>query len=174
MIALSVKGATQKLGATQTNQLINLQDFFASSVLPELQAAAAGGGGTSQPILLADSVKFVTTFRNQLPREMYETVLPLLLSLLTHRAPVVHTYAANAIERMLAVREPGSNALRFGAAQLAPSRATHSALLPPCTLPRCTADRMHRVRHRRPTWSGASPASSARSSCRALRRTRTS
>lgn len=31
------QGATQKLGATQTNHLVNLPTFFAESVLPELQ-----------------------------------------------------------------------------------------------------------------------------------------
>ena len=31
--------AAAKLGATQTNQLVNLLEFFGSHVLPELQAA---------------------------------------------------------------------------------------------------------------------------------------
>ena len=42
VIALTTRGSTQKLGATQTNSLINLMDFYASSVLPELQNASSG------------------------------------------------------------------------------------------------------------------------------------
>jgi exportin-2 (importin alpha re-exporter) len=119
VIALSVKGATARLGATQTNPLVNIAEFFGTSVLPELQAAAGGAAPSSQPVLLADAIKFVTTFRAQLPRETYATLFPLLGGLLAHKAPVVHTYAANAIERMLSVKEAdGSH--RFGAAQLAP------------------------------------------------------
>ena len=36
VIALTLKGGTSKLGATQTNSLVNLGDFFTSHVLPEL------------------------------------------------------------------------------------------------------------------------------------------
>ena len=39
VIALTLKGSTSRLGATQTNSLVNLADFCQSHVLPELQAA---------------------------------------------------------------------------------------------------------------------------------------
>ena len=71
VIALTLKGSTSRLGATQTNSLVNLADFCQSHVLPELQAATP-----PHPILVADAVKFVTTFRVQLPREVYEQVMP--------------------------------------------------------------------------------------------------
>ena len=129
VIALTLKGSTSRLGATQTNSLVNLADFCQSHVLPELQAAA-----TPHPILVADAIKFVTTFRVQLPRELHERVMPALVALLSHKEAVVHTYAATAIERMLTVKEaPAASAavagggaaaaaapLRFGAAQLTP------------------------------------------------------
>ena len=98
-------------------------------MLPELQAASAGGAA-AHPILLADALKFVTVFRGQLPAEAYGAVIPLLASLLTKPQIVVHTYAAIALERMLTFREPAAAGamngaaaaapLRFGAAQLAP------------------------------------------------------
>lgn len=122
MIALTVKGGTSKLGATQTNSLINLMDFFSTHVLPELQAAAQPGS-TVHPILIADAIKFATVFRAQLPQEAYAALVPLLGTFLGNKQPVVHTYAATAIERMLAVKQPGAAAnapLRFGPEQLAP------------------------------------------------------
>lgn len=119
VIALTLKGGTAKLGATQTNQLVNLLEFFGSHVLPELQAAMQPN---AQPILVADAIKFVSTFRVQLPATAYAQVVPLLTHLLTHRQPVVHTYAAQALDRMLTVREPPGSPppapLRFGAAAL--------------------------------------------------------
>ena len=132
VIALTLKGSTSRLGATQTNSLVDLAEFCQSHVLPELQAATP-----PHPILVADAIKFVTTFRVQLPREVYEHVMPALVALLGHKEAVVHTYAATAIERMLTVKEApvaaaaGATAaaaaaaaaaapLRFGAAQLTP------------------------------------------------------
>ena len=130
VIALTLRGSTAKLGATQTNQLVNLNDFFASHVLPELQAGAAGApAATHHPILLADALKFVTLFGAQLPSETFGAVMPLLAALLTNKLPVVHTYAANAIKQLLTYREaapPGTNVppaslpLRFGKAALVP------------------------------------------------------
>ena len=125
VIALTVKGGTSKLGATQTNSLVNLMDFFSSHVLPELQAAAQPGASV-HPILIADAIKFATVFRAQLPRDAYASLIPLFGTFLGHKQPVIHTYAATAIERMLAVKDPAPAGpatvapLRFGADQLAP------------------------------------------------------
>jgi len=125
VIALTLKGGTSKLGATQTNSLVNLGDFFSSHVLPELQAAAQPGGMV-HPILLADAIKFVTVFRAQLPNEAFEPLLPLLAHFLSHKQPVVHTYAATAIERILAMKDtvpsamPTAAKLRFSPERLAP------------------------------------------------------
>ena len=124
VIALTMRGSTAKLGATQTNSLVNLIDFYGSSVLPELQAAASGQGA-AHPILLADALKFISIFRSQLPPEAYQTIIPLLGALLAHPKIVVHTYAATALDRLLTVREAppatgGLGPLRFGAERLTP------------------------------------------------------
>jgi exportin-2 (importin alpha re-exporter) len=123
VIALTLKGGTSKLGATQTNSLVDLIDFYTKHVAPEL-AAAASGAAPPHPVLIADAVKFVTVFRAQLPRPVYESVMPLLVALLSSPNLVVHTYAAAAIERMLTVREPAAAGAqgerRFGAPQLRP------------------------------------------------------
>lgn len=94
VIALTVRGGNAKLGATQTNQAVNLLDFFGTHVLPELQAAAAaltGGGASAHPVLIADALKFVTVFRSQLPADAYSQALPAVVTLLGHTQTVVHT-----------------------------------------------------------------------------------
>lgn len=67
----------------------------------------------------------MSVFRVQLSRAVYDTVFPLLLSLLASPNPVVHTYAASAIERLLTVRDAPTaaapaGARRFDAAALSP------------------------------------------------------
>ncbi|PSC72253.1 Exportin-2 [Micractinium conductrix] len=115
--ALTVRGKTAAAGATTTNTLVNLQDFFVQQVAPELQAA----NPNEQPVLKADALKFVTTFRSQLPKEAELGLFPSLINLLGCEANVVHSYAAIAIDRLLSMREPGSaSGQRFQPAELAP------------------------------------------------------
>ena len=73
--ALTVRGKTAAAGATTTNELVSLQDFFAQQVAPELQAAAVD----DQAILKADALKFVTTFRSQLSKETTMALFPSLI-----------------------------------------------------------------------------------------------
>ena len=72
-------------------------------VLPELKAADVN----AQPILKADALKFVTTFRSQLPAATAVSLLPSFVRLLASEHYVVHSYAATAIERFLALKEDG-------------------------------------------------------------------
>lgn len=72
-------------------------------VLPELQDPAVN----ERPILKADALKFVTTFRSQLPQQTLLALLQPCTALLASEAVVVHSYAATAIERFLALREGG-------------------------------------------------------------------
>jgi exportin-2 (importin alpha re-exporter) len=46
------------------NTLVNIGDFFTSHIAPELATAPAAG----TPFLKADALKFVTTFRSQIPK----------------------------------------------------------------------------------------------------------
>jgi hypothetical protein len=73
--ALTVRGKTAAAGATTTNELVSLQDFFTQQVAPELQAAAVD----EQSILKADALKFVTTFRSQLSKEATMALFPSLI-----------------------------------------------------------------------------------------------
>lgn len=60
----------------------------------------------------------------QLPNEVFESLIPLLATFLAHKQPVVHTYAATAIERILALKNAtpaaGAASLRFSPERLAP------------------------------------------------------
>ena len=120
VIALTLKGGTAKLGATRTNQLVNLMDFYGQHVLPELQVAASSGTSAPHLIIAADAIKFVSLFRTQFDVATYRQVMPLLIQLLGNGQLVVHTYAASAIERLLTVKDAATGGKCFGMMQLVP------------------------------------------------------
>ncbi|KAH7622261.1 putative Exportin-2 [Nannochloris sp. 'desiccata'] len=112
--ALAVKGRTAAAGATSTNSLVNLQDFYASHVAPELAAPDVD----ARPVVKADCLRFATTFRSQLSREAALDLFPKAASLLASTHNVVHSYAAMLVERLLAQRINGASA--FTSDQLGP------------------------------------------------------
>ena len=80
VMALTVRGKTAAQGATTTNQLVNVMDFFNQHVLPELQSQQLD----QRPVLKADSLKYLTTFRSQVPKDTCVQVsldIPMLLHL---------------------------------------------------------------------------------------------
>jgi exportin-2 (importin alpha re-exporter) len=125
IFALCIKAQTKQFGVSQVNQFLSVNDFFAQHILPELQAADVN----ALPIVKADCIKFVSTFRNQLTVADVNTLFPLLIRMLTSEHYVVHTYASQCIERFLHMREAAADggaaastaaACRFGRAQLQP------------------------------------------------------
>lgn len=120
-IALAVKGSTQREGVTVTNQNVNISDFFTSLVAPELTGQEPI---TQKPILRASCLKFITVFRNQLPREQIGAILPAVCKHITADNPVVHTYAAICLEKLIAVRDKnaqGQAVLRYDPASMSGS-----------------------------------------------------
>ncbi|KAJ1797735.1 importin-alpha export receptor [Coemansia sp. RSA 2399] len=113
--SVAVVASVQTLGATKVNELVNVPDFFTSQIVQHLQDV---GSDSHAPIIKADAIKFVNTFRSQLPREMLVQALPLLGNHLAHPSPVVSMYAAIAIERMFVLKNDG--ALVFGPADVQP------------------------------------------------------
>lgn len=107
VMAVTVKGRTGERGATTTNRLVNVGDFLTQQVLPELQDPKVD----SRPILKADALKFVTVFRSQLPPATLLSLLQPCTALLGSESVVVHSYAATAIERFLALKEGGQSKL---------------------------------------------------------------
>ena len=83
-------------------------------VVPELERAA-GGDDTGAAVLKADAIKFLTTFRGQVPKAACVQLLPHLVQALGSPSNVVHSYAAICLERLLAskVRRPPERGLAW-------------------------------------------------------------
>lgn len=58
------------------------------------------------PVIKADCIRYLMTFRNILPKEVIISSLPLLTQHLVADSKVVHTYAASCIEKILLIRDP--------------------------------------------------------------------
>jgi len=101
--SLASKKQTSKHGTTEASQLVNLVDFFKSHIAPDLQSPDVD----EYPVLKADAIKYVITFRSVLPRDVILSVLPYMVNLIKAKSPVVHSYAANAVVRILTLRNPG-------------------------------------------------------------------
>ena len=130
VLALTVRGKTAAQGATTTNQLVNILDFFNQHILPELQSPQMD----QRPVIKADALKYLTLFRSQIPKDIcvqvchfvhgvaqiaaavqardssyldFDWTIALqvvqrLVTLMGSDSNVVHTYAAVAVERLLA------------------------------------------------------------------------
>eukprot|EP00112_Aurelia_sp_Birch-Aquarium-sp1_P013550 Seg2879.1 transcript_id=Seg2879.1/GoldUCD/mRNA.D3Y31 product=Exportin-2 protein_id=Seg2879.1/GoldUCD/D3Y31 len=101
--SLAAKRQTSKHGTTEASQLVNLVDFFKSHIAPDLQSPNVD----EFPVLKADAIKYVITFRSVLPRDVILGVIPCMVNMIKAKSPVVHSYAANAIERIMTLRTPG-------------------------------------------------------------------
>ncbi|XP_064625610.1 exportin-2-like [Lineus longissimus] len=98
--SLAAKAQTQKHGITQTSALVNIGEFYKAHILPDLQATDVN----ERPLLKADAIKFVMTFRNQLTKDDLVQCIPLLANHLTANSIVCHSYAAHCVERLFTVR----------------------------------------------------------------------
>lgn len=103
--ALGWKKGTVAGGVTETSTLIDVLDFFHKQVLPDLNAFAGSPTQLATPIYVADVIKYVIAFRNQIPKEMYGDLILSCVKLLAAKEYVVHTYAAACIERLLSVKD---------------------------------------------------------------------
>nr|ACJ36227.1 cellular apoptosis susceptibility protein [Penaeus chinensis] len=97
---LSAKGHTARHGATQINELVNITEFYQNHILPELQNQDVN----RLPVLKAEAIKYVISFRSALPFDAIKLCIPDLARLITAQSPVVHTYAAAAIDKIFLFR----------------------------------------------------------------------
>lgn len=103
---LAFKGAassTQR-GAGTLNPAVPIGDFFSSTIIPELSSFTTDET-VSTPIIKADVIRFVATFREHIPKEMYIPIIGWLTEWIANPSVVIQTYAAHTIERMLLVRD---------------------------------------------------------------------
>ncbi|CAH0551581.1 unnamed protein product [Brassicogethes aeneus] len=113
--SLVSRGSTQKHGVTQTSHLVSIPQFCQQQILPELERQDVN----ELPVLKADAIKYVMTFRSVLPNEMVVSTLPQLIRHMTSESAVVHTYASCALEKILILKDAGNKPLVTGA-QLEP------------------------------------------------------
>ena len=99
--AIAMRSKTTKHGITKTSELVNVPDILRSQCISELQKPDL----STQPVLRADAIRFITTFRSTLPPDLLVSCLPLVAVHLKSPSHVVHTYAAHCIEKMLILRD---------------------------------------------------------------------
>ncbi|KAK4706174.1 exportin-2 (importin alpha re-exporter), partial [Phenoliferia sp. Uapishka_3] len=104
LTSIASRGSTVQQGVTSTNALVDVIKFFSDHILSDLQAPS----GSINPIIQADAIKYLYTFRNQLTKEQLLSVLPLLVPHLQNPSFVIHTYAAITIERILFIKQNGT------------------------------------------------------------------
>ncbi|KAK7073145.1 hypothetical protein SK128_011362 [Halocaridina rubra] len=97
---LSAKGSTARQGATQINELVNIMEFYQNHVLPELQNEDVN----RLPVLKAEAIKYVISFRSALPFDAVKLCVPHLARIVTAQSVVVHTYAAAAIDKIFLLK----------------------------------------------------------------------
>lgn len=101
--SLAAKATVAGKGATETSDLIDPIDFFGSTIYPDLEIEDVN----AQPVLKADALKYITTFRNNLTKEQFMSILPLVAGHLLSDSQVVMSYAAHCIERSLMMKRDG-------------------------------------------------------------------
>ncbi|KAL6960016.1 hypothetical protein U1Q18_051875 [Sarracenia purpurea var. burkii] len=106
-IYLVVSLATKKAGGTLiSTDLVDVESFFRSVVVPELQNQDVN----AFPMLKAGALKFFTMFRNQISKPIAMALIPDVVRLLGSESSVVHSYAASCIEKLLLVKDDGGKA----------------------------------------------------------------
>ncbi|KNA11161.1 hypothetical protein SOVF_137850 [Spinacia oleracea] len=112
VISLSPAKAT---GPNVLTGCFDLQSFFTLVVVPELQSQDVN----SYPLLKAGALKFLTVFRDQLPKTSVMPLVPEVLRFLGSESNVIHSYAAIFIDKVLLVKDEGGRA-RYFASDIAP------------------------------------------------------
>lgn len=102
---LASRAQTKKHGTTKASELIDVVQFFESTLLPDLTDADVN----DYPVIKADVMRYISTFRQQLPKEVVLSALPHLIRFMASTVPVVFTYACHTIERILTLKAPLPN-----------------------------------------------------------------
>lgn len=98
--SLAAKGSVTNIGVTSTNVLVDVVQFFTNNIANDLVSQS---GNQTHPILITDSIKYILIFRNQLTKDQLLSVIPLLINHLKSDNPVIFTYSAITIEKLLSM-----------------------------------------------------------------------
>ena len=97
--SIAAKGTvTASQGVKNTNDYVNVIEFFQTNIASDLVA-----GADVEPILRVDAIKYLYTFRSQMTKLQWRDAFPLLVKHLGSADYVVYSYAAIAVERILAL-----------------------------------------------------------------------
>ncbi|XP_026476841.1 exportin-2 [Ctenocephalides felis] len=114
--SLASRGATQKHGVTSTSELVSIPQFYKQHVAPELERPDVN----ALPVLKADALRYLMTFRAVLGAEVYTTAtISHVIRHLSSNSVVIHTYAASTLEKSLIMRDSNGQPL-LSKAHLAP------------------------------------------------------
>ncbi len=105
VMAVAVKSQTKAEGATSLNSHIDLGSFFGEQVLAQLRT-----NPETDPILKATCLRFISLFRGQLPASFLPQAVDIMVGYLGSQEYVVHTFAATALEQLLALTNDVTNA----------------------------------------------------------------
>ncbi|KAJ9171521.1 hypothetical protein P3X46_014879 [Hevea brasiliensis] len=115
-IYLVVSLASKKAGGTSVStDLVDVENFFAQVILPELRSQDVNGF----PMLKAGALKFFTVFRSLIPKPVAVQLFPDLVRFLGAESNVVHSYAASCIEKLMLVKDDGGRP-RYNSADITP------------------------------------------------------
>ncbi|KAL8943940.1 MAG: hypothetical protein Q9216_000752 [Gyalolechia sp. 2 TL-2023] len=99
--SIAAKGAvTASQGVKSVNELVNVLEFFQANIAKDLMS-----NSDVEPILQVDAIKYLYVFRSQITREQWRDAFPLVVKHLGSSDYVVYTYAAIAVERVLALTD---------------------------------------------------------------------
>ncbi|KAL8208094.1 hypothetical protein R6Q57_007506 [Mikania cordata] len=103
-IYLVVSLATKKAGgASVSTDLVDVESFFRSVIVPELQ----GQDVNAFPMLKAGALKFFTLFRVLIPKPVAMALIGDVVRFLGSDVNVVHSYAASCVEKLLLIKDNG-------------------------------------------------------------------
>ncbi|KAL8828047.1 MAG: hypothetical protein Q9191_002818 [Dirinaria sp. TL-2023a] len=98
-VSLAVKGTiTASQGAKNINELVDVVDFFQKNVAKDLISDTG-----IEPILKVDAIKYLYIFRSQISQAQWHDAFPLLVKHLGSSEYVIYSYAALALERVMAL-----------------------------------------------------------------------
>lgn len=101
VLAVSILSTSLSQGAGTLNPNVNILEIFNIHVLPELHDLNV----SDRPIVKADAIKLICTFRSHFPKQFLLELLPHLTRYLSSDSIVVQTYAALCIEKFMTVKE---------------------------------------------------------------------
>lgn len=99
--SIAAKGTvTARDGVKTVNERVNILQFFEENIANDLVSV-----GGIEPILKVDAIKYLYIFRSQLSKAQWATAFPLLVQNLASPNYVIYSYAAIAVERVLALTD---------------------------------------------------------------------